>query len=353
MKICKAAFILICFSFFIKLGHTQDVHFTQSFAAPQNLNPALSGNIEGTYRIMTIYKDQWRTGLETPMQSYGVGGDVKFNVGEEKLKGGDKAGLGVFFFTDRGQVFRMNTNKLALQAAYHKLLNYKTKSYISAGVEFGVQQRNINYDNLNFGDEFNDVNAYDQQTSEILPPNNFGFLDLGLGITYSAIPNDGVRFAIGAAIHHFNTPSLSFYGQSQTINPDTETDFDYAAKYTFHGSTNVALGDFFSILPRLVYIQHGNQSEADVGLSVKWEFIESQSAFYLGSWFKTIHGLDGFAPRYVSPMVGFEKNAFLLGLSYDVFMGETLAGNTSLNAFELSIRFIGEHENEFNFCPQF
>ncbi len=353
MKNVRSLIVVIVFlsSTFSLLG--QDVHFTQSYAAPQSLNPALSGNIEGTYRIMSIYKDQWRAGLDQPMKSYGVGGDTKFNLNFDKTKGNDKAGLGVFFYSDRGQLFRMNTNKLGLQAAYHKLINRRNSSYLSAGVEFGVQQRNINYDNLNFGDEFNEINAYDQVTSEILPPNNFGFLDLGLGVTYSSIPSDILKYHIGFALHHFNTPTLSFYAQSQFLNPDTEIDYSYAAKYTAHGSFNFKLGTFFSLSPRFVYVQHGNQSQADIATNLKWDYIEQKASFHLGLMLKSVHGVDGLAPRFFSPMVGFEKNAFLIGLSYDAYIGETLAGNTGLNAFELSLRFIGEHENEFNFCPEF
>ncbi len=350
MRSLIIVFFLV-FSCFVLKG--QDVHFTQSYAAPQNLNPALSGNIEGTYRIMSIYKDQWRTGLELPMKSYGVGGDTKFNMNFGKTRGADKAGLGVFFYTDRGQLFKMNTNKLGIQAAYHKLINRRNSSYLSAGVEVGVQQRNINYDNLNFGDEFNEINAFDQTTSEILPPNNFGFLDLGLGVTYSSTPSDIMKYHLGFALHHFNRPSLSFFAQSQFINPDTDVDYRYAPKFTAHGSFNFKLGTFFSLSPRFIYIQHGNQSEADIAANVKWDYIEQKSSFHLGLMLKSVHGVDGLAPQFFSPMVGFEKNAFLVGLSYDVYMGETLNGNTGLNAFELSLRFIGEHENEFNFCPEF
>lgn len=331
----------------------QDVNFTQAFAAPQNLNPALSGNIEGTYRIMTIYRDQWRAGIENTIATFAVGGDVKFNVSPDQGKQSDIVGLGVFFFADQGDIFEMNTNRLALQSAYHKKLGKKTNNFLALGVEFGIQQRNINYDNLNFGDEFDNINAYSQQTSEILPPNNFGFLDLGIGLSYNANPSPGLKYYVGIAAHHFNSPYLSFFRKSQAPNPDTELEFRYYPRYSAQLSLNTKLNQTLSFIPRVLYVSQGEHSEANVAAQFKFSFFEARSALYTGIWLKNVHGVDGLKPRYVSPSVGIQRGGFIIGLSYDVYLAETLVGNPGLNGFELSLRFIGEHDNEFNFCPQF
>jgi hypothetical protein len=48
----------------------QDQHFTQYYASPLTLNPALAGAFSGTYRMSLIYRDQWRNALTQPFATY-------------------------------------------------------------------------------------------------------------------------------------------------------------------------------------------------------------------------------------------------------------------------------------------
>jgi len=345
--------LFILFFLVLFKGQSQDVHFTQALAAPNNLNPALTGNMNGTYRISTIYRDQWRGGIDQPLSTIAAGGDVKFDLNYNKVKLNDFVGIGVIFLSDRVDLLGMNTNKLVIQSAYHKRLSKQANDFLSFGIELGVQQRNINYDNLNFGDEFNQIDAYNQQTLESLPPNNFGFFDIGAGLSYTRQLARQSQLNVGVALHHFNTPKLSFFDNAQSNNPDIITDFDYKSKLTAHMSLDVALAEFFDWLPRVIFIQQGEQFLVDIGSHFKWDYHKTQSALYLGAWLKTVHGIDGITPLYISPMIGLQKQAFILGFSYDINLNQTFSGNVGLNAFEISIRFLGEHENEGNFCPEF
>ena len=56
--------LTITFSFIGLLG--QDKHFTQYYAAPMTINPALTGAIQGKYRLGLVRRDQWRQSLESP-----------------------------------------------------------------------------------------------------------------------------------------------------------------------------------------------------------------------------------------------------------------------------------------------
>lgn len=356
MKVTSHFFLYLSISLIIFSTNAlfgQDVHFTQGLASPQNLNPALVGNMNGTYRIMTIYRDQWRGGIDQPLTTIGAGGDVKFDISYNKSKKSDFVGLGFFFLSDRVDVLGMNTNKLAMQTAYHKRLSRENNDFLSFGLEIGVQQRNINYDNLDFGDEFNQIDAFSGQTQELLPPNNFGFFDIGTGLSYTRDISKGMKMNTGVAIHHFNTPRLSFFSSSQSPNPDATIDYDYKIKYTGHFTMDVALGEYFDWLPRAIFINQGNQYEIDIASHFKWDYHKTRSALYLGAWLKTVHGIDGITPIYLSPMIGLQKQAFILGISYDVNLNNTFSGNVGLNALEVSFRFLGEHENNDNFCPEF
>ena len=38
----------------------RDIHYSQYYASPLTLNPALTGKFNGYYRATAIYRDQWR-----------------------------------------------------------------------------------------------------------------------------------------------------------------------------------------------------------------------------------------------------------------------------------------------------
>lgn len=332
----------------------QDAQFSQYLAVPQYLNPALTGNIDGKYRIVGAYRDQNRS-LNTPLTTFGFGGDVKFDIPSKSgIKNGDSFGVGVFFFTDQAQIFELNTNSIGLNLAYHKRLSKRSNNFISLGFLFGVQQRNINYDNLNFGDEFNEVNAFDQASQEILPPNNFGYADVGIGLTYSGQPSDDLKVFLGTALHHANQPNLSFFSFDNTIDPNTLTDFPLYAKFSALASVDFQIANFTSISPRLVYISQGPSSQLSVGSYIRFNFIQSNTALYTGAWLRLVNNDDsGFQLRYVVPTLGFEVGSFKFGVSYDYNISQFANINSSLNALEFSVRFIGSFENDDYFCPSF
>jgi len=338
---------------FVSVAIGQDVQFSQYLAVPQYLNPALTGNIDGKYRIVAGYRDQNRS-LQTPLTTFGFGGDVKFDLPSSNgIRSGDAFGVGVFFFTDQANTFELNTNSIGLNLAYHKRLSKRSKNYLSAGLLIGVQQRNINYDNLNFGDEFNQVDAFDQTTSEALPPNNFGYADIGLGLTYSSQPSETTRIFLGTALHHVTQPTLSFFSYSQFIDPNTEVDFQLYSKFSALASVDFEIANFTSLSPRVIYIKQGNAGQIAAGTYIKFDFIQSNTALYAGAWLRLVNDSSGFVPRYIVPTVGFELGSFKFGLNYDLNLLSVSGAASNLNALEFTMRFIGSFENDDYFCPSF
>jgi len=338
---------------FTSVSIGQDVQFSQYLAVPQYLNPALTGNIDGKYRVVAGYRDQNRS-LQTPLTTFGFGGDVKFELPSSNgIRSGDAFGVGVFFFTDQANAFELNTNSISLNLAYHKRLSKRSNNYISAGVLIGVQQRNINYDNLDFGDEFNQVDAFDQVSAEVLPPNNFGYADIGIGLTYSSQPTETTKIFLGTALHHATQPTLSFFSYSQFIDPSTEVDFQLYSKFSALASVDFKVANFTSLSPRLIYIKQGNSGQIAAGTYIKFTFVQSNTALYTGAWLRFVNDSSGFAPRYFVPTVGFELGSFKFGLNYDLNLLQVTGSSSNLNALEFTMQFIGSFENDDYFCPSF
>ncbi|TNE50337.1 MAG: type IX secretion system membrane protein PorP/SprF, partial [Bacteroidetes bacterium] len=208
-KIFLYVFTLIAF---LQHLQAQDQHFTQFYASPLLLNPGLTGAFEGRYRVGTIYRDQWRKVLDNPIQTFAVAADLRFDAPAKKVHD-DAIGLGLMFFTDKVNVVDFNTTQIALSLAYHKALSADNRQFLSLGVQGGLTQRNVNYESLEFQDEFDGSTGYTLPTGETLPENNFAYPDVNIGLNYMARFGRTGAFFAGVALHHVLEPEVSFYGK--------------------------------------------------------------------------------------------------------------------------------------------
>jgi len=330
----------------------QDEHFSQFYAIPIHMNPALTGAYNGTYRMTAIYRDQWNNALESPFQTFAAGGDtnIDFKIGRQKEP--DKIGIGLFFINDKITEFQSSNNKLAAYAAYHKRLGAKKPSYLGAGIQIGILQHNINYDNLTFEDQFNKINRYNLQTGETLPPNNFGTFDISLGINYS-VQLDNSSLYLGAAIQHINEPSYSFFSKLTLQNPDRDISQTLNKKTVVHLSLDRKLNYNMQLQPRVIYQKQGIHNQIDFGSNVEYTFKDRENALILGIWLTLLNDLDGLHVENLTPLLGLRKGKFIFGFSYDVHLRDVSHSTFGYNTFEFSIRFSGIHENTNSFCPTF
>ncbi len=330
-------------------AEAQDKHFTQFYAAPLTLNPALTGSTNGKYRAGIIYRSQWKGVLESPFRTYAGAIDLKFRV-FPKNPNKDYVGAGILFYSDKVSGIDFSNTQMALSGAYHKSLDPNSKQYLSLGVQLGLTQRNVNISKLTFKDQFNGIDGYTLETQEILPENNFGYPDLALGLNYAASVGKYNRFFVGGAIHHVMRPKITFYRVGTRLG-----DARLFRKYSGQFSADLYLGNDISILPRFLFALQGPHMEINAGTNVKFKFNSySPLSFHLGAWARPVRDekstvfLDA-----VVLMAGVEVGNLLLGLSYDANISDLTTYRQGQNAFELSLGFIGEYENDEVMCPKF
>jgi len=330
----------------------QDEHFSQFFAVPMHLNPALTGAYSGKYRMAAIYRDQWDNQLESPYTTFAAGGDTNIEIKVGRGKDPDRVGIGLFFVNDKVAEFQTVNNKISANFSYQKRLGKKRASYLGAGVQFGITQRNINYDNITFQDQFNQLDGFTLPTAEFLPPNNFGAFDLGVGINYSAELNKS-DFHLGVAIHHVNEPSYSFFDQLDLPNPSIDLSQKLESRLVTHLSYNTQLRHLLQLQPRVIYQQQGQSNQLDLGSNIEFGFKDRPSAFILGFWLTTLDDIDGMHLENVTPLVGLKQGQFIFGLSYDIHLRDVLTSPFGFNTFEFSVRFSGSYEEGGAYCPSF
>lgn len=332
---------------FLPESSSQDKHFTQFYAAPLTLNPALTGGMEGRYRVGAIYRDQWRKVLDNPIKTFAIAADLRFSAPGKRVKE-DAIGLGLMFFTDKVSVVDFSTTQIAVSLAYHKSLDSDNRQYLTLGIQGGLTQRNVNYESLDFHDEFDGSSGYNFPTGEALPENNFSFSDVNVGLNYTARVGRSGNLFTGVALHHILQPQISFYENSD------EGDKLYM-KLSGQIAANIPItrDNRVSLLPRFLIAKQGPHMEINTGTNFRVALGEyGGSALHIGSWVRPVRNDDVVGLDAVVALLGIEFNNVLLGLSYDLNL-RALKANQRQGAFEISIAYLGEYENEEILCPKF
>ena len=332
----------------------QDKHFTQFYASPLTLNPALTGAYNGRYRVSTIFRDQWSRVLESPYRTFATELDVRFKVNTNSQYK-DAASVGLVFFRDKVSGIDFGTQQIALSGAYHKGLDYGNTQYLSVGFQGAISQRNLNFEQLTFGDEFDGISGYTFDTDEDLPINNFSYGDLSIGINYAYTPKVRKSFYAGFAMHHILQPEVSFYRDEVDENEEPIASEKLYSRFSTQISAEIPFSETFSILPRLLVAKQGPHFEINAGTNLRFMLNDySGNSLYVGSWVRPVGNEDnGIGLDALVLMVGLQQGNFLFGASYDVNLKDLTTYQQGQAAFELSISYFGDFENSNIICPSF
>ena len=334
--------------------YAQDANFTQFYATPLLLNPALTGGFDGQLRASVIYRDQYSGVIETPFTTTAAALDFRFPVKIGGRSSGDAASAGIVFMNDRVREFDFTNNQILVSGAYHKMLDKRTNQILSGGIQVGIGQRNVNYNRLSFQDEFSinpgGTSGFFNPTREDLPTNNITHFDANVGINYSYAPRGGAGIYVGVAVHHINEPDISFFARDDdSVDPEP-----LRRKYGAHVAGVIPLSGKTSLQPRAMFLLQGESALALVGSNIRFQFDEfSSTALHLGSWVRGVRNVDGVGPEAVVALLGIEYHNFLLGTTYDVGLSDFTNGSRGRGALEISLAFLGSYENDSLLCPQF
>ncbi|NNE28854.1 MAG: type IX secretion system membrane protein PorP/SprF, partial [Saprospiraceae bacterium] len=164
MSSARIILLILIFTFFQGLAsQAQDARLNQFYAAPQFLNPAMTGVFDGSLRINANYREQWSSILgNNPFTTLHAGVDLRFHsVANDYFSFGlnsmlDKAGDGNFQHT-----------KVRLGGSYIKQVGgegFSNKGqFLVAGAQLGAGQYTVDFDGLWASDQFNSSIGYPDQ----------------------------------------------------------------------------------------------------------------------------------------------------------------------------------------------
>jgi len=115
-EIMKRVFLVCGLIFGIcDLGiYAQDIHFSQFYTSPLNLNPALTGMMRSSQRFVANYRNQWSASLgANAYNTYSVSYDQKIPVGTY-----DYFGIGGSFWGDVAGESRFGSTSGRVSASF-------------------------------------------------------------------------------------------------------------------------------------------------------------------------------------------------------------------------------------------
>jgi type IX secretion system PorP/SprF family membrane protein len=336
-----------------KFANAQDISFSQFTVAAPYYNPAYVASFDGNYRVSLVNRDQWIGFADKAFRSFSIAGDIKFDFNRQEFNK-DFFGAGIYFISDKAPLFDFNTNEANIMLSFHKLVDKHRKNYLSAGFGFGVTQKSVNYESINFQDQFNGVNDYNLPSRELLPPNIFARPDLKFGVQYNAQINKTTRLQSGVSCHYLLGPDFSFYRDFNSI--------DYSGSKTFTAFRRINLSGSLSYLqnkhniysPRILYSIQGPHQLILAGLQYKRTFYNlNQTAVHFGILSRISNSQPSFALNDLGLTTGFEWKNVIVGLHYDFGIRDGIRYNKPTHSFEFSISLIGNYDNEGFICPEF
>jgi type IX secretion system PorP/SprF family membrane protein len=134
----------------VSVSKAQDPNFSQFFASPLTLNPALTGKFDGVYRVAGNYRNQWPTiynAFTTATAS------IDFGIMKKRLPDVDQFGIGLMGFTDRAGDGVLVSNYAGLSVAYHKGLDENGYHQIGAGFQGTYMNKRLDITKVYFEDQ--------------------------------------------------------------------------------------------------------------------------------------------------------------------------------------------------------
>lgn len=298
----------------------QDIHFSQFYNSHLNLNPALAGNFDGNYRFAGNYRNQWSS-VTIPFATFSMSGDAR------NVFGISKAGAGVIFNNDNTGDSRFRTTIFNVAGSYGFDINGDSSNRITAGIQTGVTNKTLSFDELRFDAQYNGTSFQGGlPTRENFNSTSQTFLNLHAGLAYKRTIDSRNIISAGLALFNITKPNESYF-DNQEIKLDRR--ISGFASYQFSVSNSI------DIIPSTFFMAQGKYFEYIIGGRGKYilsEVAGSRQAAYLGMFFRTKDA--GFITAE------YDYNNWHFGLSYDINLSTLRQASNGRGGIELSAIYI-------------
>lgn len=289
-----------------KSAKAQDARFTQSYANPLRINPAIMG-ANRDLKFGLNYRSQWSS-IDKGYKTYSF--TAMYPVILKDNKG--KVDVAITAMNDKAGAF--NTTDFGVAVDYAKEISPNNNLCLS--LMGGYVQKSLDVSKQSFDSQYilGSYNA-NNPSNEASMNSSVSHPDLGFGFMWFFNPNkedSKINAYLGIAGFHLNQPNQSLVGAEGRL----PMRFSYQAGIKVYGSGKMDLSPAIRINN-----QNGNIEPA-AGLYMDYHFNPTLK-FVLGGWYRP-HDANAI-------VVGFEHSNFTIGYSYDMI-------NTGLNDAKNSVK---------------
>lgn len=332
----RTFFFIFFFLFLLIKANAQDPHFSQFFASPLTLNPALTGKFDGTLRAAGNYRNQWPT-INRAFTTATI--SVDFPIMRNHISPTDTWGLGVMGYSDQSANSALKFNYLSVSTAFHKGLDEDGYQQIGAGFQGTYTNMLLDVSNLKFEDQLTPF-GFTGSTGEVFNNTTLknNYFDLNAGILYTGSTSDKNNFYAGISMYHITRPKQQFTGTFFLLNPRT----------TFHAGAYFPVGNTATLHLSGLHSRQAQASETVLGGALQLPVTEGEKAtsVYFGSWIRLG---DAFIPY-----IGLEFSDFRLGTTYDVNTSSLKTASQSRGGIEISLIYTKKSPGSRGLpCPKY
>jgi len=326
--------LLIVVLFISSLSYSQDVHFSQIQECPLWLNPANAGFMNGYFRAVANYRNQWAA-MGNAYQTMALSVDASTL---KTKKGKAYLGMGLFVFNDRAGVAKMGSTQA--QIHLNAIIKTSKKSKLGGAVYLGFNQNSANYAALTYESQYNGKEIDNTLgTGEAVTYASFINSDVGVGLNYEfssanidMLRDDIFSLKIGGAVHHLNQPVQKFASGST-----------YKLPMRFVGNVQSRIdikGTKVAILPSVIFLSQGTASEITVGTHVRYRFknptkvtgVKSETGINIGVYYRV-----GDA---IIPQINVDLGKYAVGVAYDLNISKYKMVSNYQGGFEIYFKFM-------------
>jgi type IX secretion system PorP/SprF family membrane protein len=335
-KILATLFVLVC----TYVVHAQDPNFSQFFASPLTLNPALTGKFDGMFRVAGNYRNQWPT-INNAFTTATISLDA--GILKNKIPEFDQFGIGFMGFTDKSGNGVLQHNYAAFSTAYHKALDENGYHQIGLGFQGTYVNKRLDIASLKLedmlrSDGFTGLSSENFQNFNL----NVSYFDLNAGILYNGTTDGKNNFYVGASMYHINRHEETF----------SDTGHYYlASRLTLQAGGMVPVGEYNQFHFSAMHSRQANATNTQIGGAYMVNVNQDESNptnLYLGSWVR-------FGDAII-PYVGLEFGEFHIGATYDVNISSLKPASNLRGGAEISLIYIKKYNDpntkKLN-CPKF
>lgn len=301
----------------------QDIQYSQFYAAPLYLNPAMTGASEMT-QIGVNYRNQW-PGLDQSFNSYSAYADHYIF----------SANSGIGLIVNRSEQSMANLSMTEVGATYSYRMRLGFRSFLRMGGQVSYMDRDAYFGDMIFGSQIDDqTGSVGGSSGESLGDGiDHQFMDYSFGMVFHT-----ENIWLGVAGHHLTQPNISFIDGENSELP-LKLSAHGGVKFDLSGGTSTSFLNQKTGTRELTlafnYKNQGSFSQLDIGAQVNLQ------PLVLGVWYRGIPVLENELPNHeaIIGLVGISLGGGLdMGYSHDFTLSSLGNANTG-GAHEISLRY--------------